>query len=495
VSTVVATSALPSGVYYPGYSGRPRPTGSNVILPTGVIIPQNVTGPFNFTTGHNFTANGTVPFPLNTTSLPTSTVSSVPTPSANATVTDSPEASSTSIPFLRGVNLGGWFILEKWMNPDVFTGNFANAWDQYSFDSIDGAAAALKDHWDTWITEDDITDLKNAGINALRIPIGFWAYDNANTPYVQGADAYLEKAIGWARTAGMKVWVDCHGSPGSQNGYDNSGHAGNVEWQQYNNLDRSISVLKTMAAKYGATAYSDVVVGLELTNEPISYGNNQFSVTKSWALEAYAAVRAAAANKKMIIVMHDAFETPLAWVDTVKSASAGGTFGIDTHLYQLFDDADNSMTQSQHIAEACEWSTNLAKAKADFPVYVGEWSAETNVCVNTDGTTLAGSVCTESGCQCQSNTDIEYWSTAMQAQVRRYIEAQLDTFEANTNGYFMWSAKGPDGWSLLNLINAGIFPSPITARKYADQCSSYTKRQDSGISRRRTSERRSPRGM
>lgn len=50
------------------------------------------------------------------------------------------------------------------------------------------------------------------------------ALDNTGTPYIsyglgQGADYYLEKAIGWAQTAGIRVWVDCHGSPGSQNGW------------------------------------------------------------------------------------------------------------------------------------------------------------------------------------------------------------------------------------------------------------------------------------
>jgi len=35
---------------------------------------------------------------------------------------------------------------------------------------------------------------------------------------VKGAEAHLDNAIGWARKNGMKVWVDLHGAPGSQNG-------------------------------------------------------------------------------------------------------------------------------------------------------------------------------------------------------------------------------------------------------------------------------------
>lgn len=93
------------------------------------------------------------------------------------------------------------------MDGDLFSGDFASAVDQYTFDSIPGAEAALQTHWETFFTESDIATIAATGINALRIPIGFWAYDNTNTPYIKGADKYLELAIGWARDHGMKVWV------------------------------------------------------------------------------------------------------------------------------------------------------------------------------------------------------------------------------------------------------------------------------------------------
>lgn len=363
------------------------------------------------------------------------------------------------------------------MNPDAFAGDFANAIDQHSFDSIPGAASALEAHWSTFFTEADIQTIAASGINALRIPIGYWAYDNANTSYLQGADVYLEKAIGWAREAGMYVWVDCHGSPGSQNGFDNSGQAGAVDWQQSTNLERSISVLKTMAAKYGAEEYADVVVGLELTNEPISYGNNVFSVTQSWAQSAYAAVKAAAVNPELVIVMHDAFEGPLAWTEIATGLIGSGpkTFGIDTHLYQLYTDSDNALTQSQHITEACGWATNLTAANAIMPTYVGEFSAATNICVNSDGSTSAGTSCSIEGCQCQS-ADFDDWNEELIMQVRMFVEAQLDVFESSTSGYFLWAAKGPGGWGFLNGIKNGIIPYPVTSRLYPGQCEGGVRR-------------------
>ena len=68
--------------------------------------------------------------------------------------------------FLRGVNIGGWLILEKWMNPDVFTGPFASAVDQWTFDSMPGAAEALQTHWSTYFTQADVWTIKSYGFNA-----------------------------------------------------------------------------------------------------------------------------------------------------------------------------------------------------------------------------------------------------------------------------------------------------------------------------------------
>jgi len=61
--------------------------------------------------------------------------------------------------------------------------------------------------------------------------MGYWAWDvQGNEPFIQGAAEYLDKAIGWARNTGIKVLIDLHGAPGSQNGYDHSGRKGGANW-------------------------------------------------------------------------------------------------------------------------------------------------------------------------------------------------------------------------------------------------------------------------
>ncbi|TVY49859.1 Glucan 1,3-beta-glucosidase [Lachnellula occidentalis] len=404
-----------------------------------------------------------------------STSGSATSATKSGTVASSTSTADPKIPFLRGVNLGGWLVLEEWMNAELFQDTLAI--DEFTFSSTSNASEALAEHWATFITQDDIADLVGTGINALRIPIGFWAFDNDNTPYHQGQDVYLEKAIGWAKQYNMTVWVDCHGSPGSQNGYSSSGRAGIINWQEGDNLNRSISVLETIAAKYGAEEYAGVVVGIELTNEPMAGGANNLGVTRQWTKDAYAAVKAKVANPNLQIIMHDAYAGIDSWIPTAQSIIGKGpkTFAMDTHLYQLYTAADNALDQPQHITKVCGWADTLSASNTVVPTYVGEWSVMTNVCVNPDNTTTSGTSCTTTGCQCQADA-FGTWNAAMVAQVRKYVEAQLDVFEASSSGYFAWSLKGPGAWGFLNGVDGGIIPKPLTAREFDNQCSGSTRR-------------------
>lgn len=66
--------------------------------------------------------------------------------------------------FLRGVNVGGWLVLESWITPELFDGT--GAVDQWTFDQTDGANSKLEDHWENFFTENDVSKLASYGINA-----------------------------------------------------------------------------------------------------------------------------------------------------------------------------------------------------------------------------------------------------------------------------------------------------------------------------------------
>ena len=120
-------------------------------------------------------------------------------------------------PGVKGVNLGGWFVLEPWITPSIFS-EWADSHavvDEYTYTQTlgkDEASSRLTNHWQAWITQDDFNQIAAAGLNHVRIPIGYWALAPLDgDPYVQGQLPILDQAIGWARSAGIKVLLDLHG--------------------------------------------------------------------------------------------------------------------------------------------------------------------------------------------------------------------------------------------------------------------------------------------
>jgi len=124
----------------------------------------------------------------------------------------SPPFFSFSGKVTRGVNLGGWFILESWMTPSLFNAPdiaHLDVPDEWSFmaavtnvSSRAEAKSRMKNHWNTWITEQDFAEISAAGLNSVRIPIGYWAFNASSAdiePYQATAQRpYLRNALRWA---------------------------------------------------------------------------------------------------------------------------------------------------------------------------------------------------------------------------------------------------------------------------------------------------------
>lgn len=104
---------------------------------------------------------------------------------------------------IRGVNLGGLFIVEPWMMTDEW--NAMGCGDKKSeFDCVlklgqAGADAAFQAHWNRWITQADITQIKSLGLNTIRIPVGYWMLESlvdGSEHFPRGGFQYLERVCG-----------------------------------------------------------------------------------------------------------------------------------------------------------------------------------------------------------------------------------------------------------------------------------------------------------
>ena len=256
-----------------------------------------------------------------------------------------------ALPFnnqIRGVNLGGWLVLEPWITPSLFyqfLGKDENttAVDIYTFCQVlgpDEGNKQLKRHWNTWVTEDIIKELAQSGaVNSLRLPVGDWMYKPYG-PYVgctDGALDYVDLVLDWAYANGLTVLLDIHGVRGSQNGFDNSGQSQGFQWTSvlntvpagdvtfqhwpirsagwmgtfdpvsatykdinFDNIQHALDVIEKIADRYKD---HPAVLGLEPLNEPWQY--TPIDHLKQFYWEGYLIVKKVAPYWKYI--MHDSF--------------------------------------------------------------------------------------------------------------------------------------------------------------------------------------------
>lgn len=159
-----------------------------------------------------------------------------------------------------------------------------------------------------------------------------WAFQKFDgDPYIQGAAPYLDKAITWARQTQLKVHIDLHGAPGSQNGYDNSGHlirkdAGLLGWTTGDTVKQTLTVIQKIAKKYASKDYQDVVAAIELLNEPFPDRLSGTDVVVQFSKDGYGEVREIGDTP---VVIHDAFQNGSFWNNVLVNGDASnGTFNL-----------------------------------------------------------------------------------------------------------------------------------------------------------------------
>jgi glucan 1,3-beta-glucosidase len=181
--------------------------------------------------------------------------------------------------------------------------------------------------------------------------VGYWSYVEPWGPYVQGAAPYLDAAVNWARKTGLKVVVDLHGAPKSQNGFDHSGRKSAYPgWGDEDSLRHTHAALKVIEDKYAAWDMQDVIVAIQFLNEPFLAQLDR-NMVKQFYRDAFYNMREISDTPAML---HDGFQNP-SWMDgflTPLDNNAQNVI-VDRHEYQIFDNALVGMSVDQHLSLTC----------------------------------------------------------------------------------------------------------------------------------------------
>lgn len=302
---------------------------------------------------------------------------------------------------IDGVNLGNWLVLEKWMKPEIFavSGEADEIWLHRTMESAE-LEALLKWHRDAYITEADFQNIAAHGCNLVRIPVPYFIFgDVLGHP---GCIEYLDRAFDWAERAGLKILIDLHTVPGSQNGFDNGGLTGVVRWHcSPRMVSYVLDVLTRLAKRYRNRR---ALFGVEVLNEPINRltymmspssrqakdrseargsGPIPMAFLKRFYREAYRRLRPILAEDQ-IIVFHDGFRLG-RWRDWFVREGMRGVM-LDTHIYLVMAEQfplfrlipDRWLMGWYRLF--VRWNERRIRRAARYtPVIVGEWCVANNL--------------------------------------------------------------------------------------------------------------------
>ncbi len=267
---------------------------------------------------------------------------------------------------LRGINLGGWLVAERWMTPELFEGVEGSG--ESSLVRELGYAEAntrLSRHRMTFITEEDFRWIAAHGFDFVRLPVGFWLFDKTDD-FVDGEE-YIDWAFMWAEKNNLKILLDFHGLQGSQNGEDHSGAVGPIWLYRPHNTREAMRTTLYMARKYG---HHPALLGLEIINEP------KQRVFIHRVLRYYD--RLIPKLKKVLpdgvkIVVSDAF-----WprrMARVLAARGYTDIVLDVHLYQNKPPFWRYRLEQFYRVVSKKWPRILNRTSRNIDILVGEWSA------------------------------------------------------------------------------------------------------------------------
>ncbi|CAK7232410.1 hypothetical protein SCUCBS95973_008251 [Sporothrix curviconia] len=409
----------------------------------------------------------------------------------NVPALNKPWGSYSSNP-IRAVNLGGWFSLEPFITPSLFDYDSSlGIVDEYTLCAHLGtkqAAVTLEKHYATFITEQDFADIAAAGLSHVRIPFSYWAVTTySGDPYVLGVSwRYLLRAIEWARKYGIRVNLDLHAVPGSQNGWNHSGRSGSINWiigtDGSTNAQRSLDIHDQISTFFAQPRYKNVVAFYGLVNEPgITIPQNELA---DWTASA---IKIVSGNGVAgTIIFSEALRGLPAWQGELQGY--GNSLVIDVHEYVIFDPNMIVFDHTKKVSFVCstfegQVSASMNTATGFGPTMVGEWSQADTDCAqwvngvgsgarwtgNFSGETTPYCPTGNSQCSCNmADQPVSSYSSDYKTFLLTFAEAQMSAYEAGW-GWFYWTWKTESAplWSYQAGLYGGFMPPVAYNRNWS----------------------------
>jgi glucan 1,3-beta-glucosidase len=370
-------------------------------------------------------------------------------------------------PGWRGVNLGGWLLWETGpCNRTAMVRKLKDApMDEWTLSAElrkkvgnDEAERLIRHHRQTHVTKKDFEDIAAQGLNAVRVPFGYWLVTGprAGEPFVGPDLGALDNAFNWAEETGLKVLLSYHGHPGFQSDHQASGRCSEDWVPEKWEPAVALAVLMKVSLRYGKRP---CLAGIGVVNEP----SCQLPIDRllQYYKDAYAVIRKAGVPDDVQVVM-PVYQRSFKEFRGILTEEAGyRNVVFDVHCYHLFSAGWYRMSLASHL----RWAAGKGKthdvidiAKCKEKVMITEW-------------------CLKIPTWDWSMLSTWEWDALTRAQrtavMKSFAIRQLRTFAKHSQGWFFWSWGDGDSpeWDFRECVKRGWLPArhPKEASTGADE--------------------------
>ncbi|MBR3646535.1 MAG: cellulase family glycosylhydrolase [Lachnospiraceae bacterium] len=300
--------------------------------------------------------------------------------------------------YLKGINIGNYFVQEFWMGPTEYTGVTCQKELEEKLTERFGAQKKdelIKTYQDNYFTEKDFDKIKKLGFNSIRIPFWYGTFSDDEGNWKKDAFDRLDWFVEQSAKRGIYVILDMHGAFGSQNGSDHSGIDGRDDKKSASKFFFGDDAEKNQKMYYEmwekiAEHYKEnpTVAGYDLLNEP--YCTYRYSSglsddelhTVLWNIYDAAYDRIRAIDDKHIIIMEatwDSYDLP----NPKKYDWENVMYEYHNYEYSNYDNENDAQINSMQRK-----ITDVKTSGYNVPVYMGEFNYFNNMEAWTKGLKL-----------------------------------------------------------------------------------------------------------
>ncbi len=301
--------------------------------------------------------------------------------------------------YLKGINIGNFFVQEFWMGPCKYTDNVTcqkeleeKLVERFGQEKTDKLIETFQDNF---FTEKDFDKIKELGFNSIRLPFWYGTFADAEGNWKKDPFKRVDWFVEEAGKRGLYVILDMHGAYGSQNGSDHSGIDGREQKMKASefffgekaekNQELYYEMWEKLAEHYKG---NPVVAGYDLLNEP--YCTYRYNSGKSddelhklvWDIydKAYDKIRKI--DPDHVIIMEatwDSWDLPnpkdYDWTNVM--------YEYHNYEYSNYDNENNAQIQSMERK-----INNVDIGNYDVPNYMGEFNYFNNMDAWVEGLKL-----------------------------------------------------------------------------------------------------------